>query len=70
MMWNYRIVDKGNGVFGLHEVYYDDQGVVSLMDEEPTVISETVEGLILTLQRMLNDAQTYKDQIIDLKTLK
>lgn len=47
MSWNYRIVqyEDGSG-FGLHEVYYDEQGHPTSMTQRPcSFFSEDVRGL-------------------------
>lgn len=33
MSWNFRIIKNINGSFGIHEVYYDDQGNVNCWSE-------------------------------------
>jgi len=47
MSWNYRIVEYEHGAgFGLHEVYYDDDGEPDAMSQHPAgFVGETVDEL-------------------------
>jgi hypothetical protein len=47
MTWNYRIVRyKNDGGFGLHEVYYDDEGQPWGMTKNPaSFVCDTSEGI-------------------------
>lgn len=56
MYWNHRVVDMseengGEPLFEIREVYYEDNGMPSGHCETP-VMSETMEGLAQTLDRM------------------
>jgi hypothetical protein len=54
--WNHRVVDMtaengGEPLFALREVFYNDDGV-PIGHGEPSVMSETMEGLAKLLDRM------------------
>lgn len=62
MAWNYRIVARLDGTFGLHEVYYaDDKKTEIAMTSTPvhfaTDTEEGPEGIIASLERALKDAK-------------
>ena len=58
MAWNHRIVKYLNGSgYGLHEVYYDEDGVEASMTVDPIEISaETPDELRDLLKLALDDA--------------
>jgi hypothetical protein len=60
MTWNHRVVKRtfNDEVFyGIHEVYYDDDGTINGCTMEPVAIQEeSVEDLEVTLTRMLQCA--------------
>ena len=60
MRWNYQIIhhddDDYNPYFGLHEIYYDDDGSMS-WTEEPTVVGDDTEEIISSLKMMLKEAE-------------
>ena len=68
MSWNYRVVryHSGDG-YGLHEVYYDNNGLEWGMTKEPAVFvcgpDEGVEGIRGSLMKAKLDAQ--KRPILD-----
>ena len=56
MHWNHRVVDltaenEGDPLFAIREVHYEDNGMPT-GHGEPFVMSETMEGLAETLDRM------------------
>ena len=59
-MWNHRVLvkeysdeDGKQFEFGIHEVYYDDDGVPNMCTEEPVaVVGESLAGLGQTLDWM------------------
>lgn len=54
MNWNHRVVDLTTGsdpLFEVREVFYNDDGV-PIGNGEPSVMSETMEGLAKVLDRM------------------
>lgn len=60
MTWNYRIIkhDDAEVYYGLHEVYYNDDGLVTMWTEKPVRISgDTAEEVLDDLLRMLKDIQ-------------
>ena len=61
--WNYRIIKKG-GVFGVYEVYYDNEGKVVCYTERP--VSPGGD----TLEEMKQDFKRYKkafkEEVIDM----
>ena len=64
MTWNYRIVkyhDPNQG-YGLHEVYYDQQGEPVTIGAAPAIfvtdMEDGPEGIVTNLKKALNDAQT------------
>lgn len=63
MTWNYRIVKHvtgGTEWFGIHEVYYDDDGKPRAMTEEPVRMdAETVDDLIHAIEHVLDDARNH-----------
>ena len=56
MHWNHRVVDltsenEGEPLFAIREVYYEDNGMPT-RHGEPSVMSETKEGLNWVLDQM------------------
>ena len=54
--WNHRVVDltaenEGDELFAIREVFYNDDGVPTGYIE-PSIVSETMEGLAKVLDRM------------------
>lgn len=68
-MWNYRII-KNKDIYGLYEVFYNDDKEICAHSEEPEVISESAEELLQTLRIMLNDAQKSYYDILDINKIK
>ena len=63
MTWNYRIVRYPTGdSYGLHEVFYGDDGEPTYMSEQPCGFvcgeDEGIEGIIDQLQNAIKDAKT------------
>jgi hypothetical protein len=59
MYWNYRVIQKENGV-DVHEVYYNKSGEICMMTENPVQLkSDTVEDLVIELNMILKDVQKY-----------
>jgi hypothetical protein len=53
MTWNYRIMNK-NGLLGVHGVYYDGDGNIQGMDQDPNAPqAETIDELRTVLELML-----------------
>lgn len=55
--WNNRVIEyivsDNEKCFGIHEVIYNDDGTISFWTTEAIgVVSETVDGLLETLDRM------------------
>jgi hypothetical protein len=55
-MWNYRIIKDGE-TYGLYEVFYNDDGEISLHSENPEVVGESVEDIKGSLELMLKDVK-------------
>ena len=58
-MWNYRIVrhrTKGVVWYGLHEVYYRENGKLWLWSDKPECVGDTVKDLVAGLAMQLRDA--------------
>lgn len=55
--WNHRVVQSKTGdyiSFGIHEVFYNDDGSIHAYTEEPiSVCNESLKELRETLERML-----------------
>jgi hypothetical protein len=58
MTWNFRIFrHKDKHVwYGLHEVFYNDQGVPETYATEPDAVGDTIDELIDSLVLMIRDA--------------
>jgi hypothetical protein len=56
MTWNYRIV-KANDGYGLHEIYYDENGIPNARTQEPILMGENQDDIVADLKMMLCDAQ-------------
>lgn len=65
MSWNYRVLkitedpdyldlDEPIVVYGIHEVYYDENNDIVSMSENPMVLSDNIEELKETLVKMIN----------------
>lgn len=57
MTWNHRVVRRGypNGehLYEIHEVYYDSEGKIEFMTEDPIdPVGDNLEELRVTLERM------------------
>jgi hypothetical protein len=61
MSWNYRIVKRCDGSYGLHEVFYDDASAPRAMTERPihfeTNAEEGPAGIVASLEMALKDAR-------------
>ena len=61
MTWNYRIIRRKNGSFGLHEVFYDEAGTPHSMTVDPVEFAADAEegeqGIIASLETALRDAR-------------
>lgn len=62
MSWNHRVcksvynheyLDEPETLFEIREVFYDENGDISAIAEEPDVIADSLEGLKWTLNKML-----------------
>lgn len=51
MSWNHRVVKKG-GTFGIHEVYYTDEGDISGVSQNPVGVmwNDDEKGLDILVQ--------------------
>jgi hypothetical protein len=61
MTWDYRLVKRtyrGEVLYGLHEVYYDDQGTPESITEDPVGVAEQSKGDIMTTLRHMERALT------------
>ncbi len=61
MTWNYRLVKRtwgGEVLYGIHEVYYDDQGEPESITGDPVGVSEESKGDIMTTLRYMEQALT------------
>lgn len=60
--WNYRIVRYANGGYGLHEVYYDESGMITARTENAIsfVVPEEdgPDPLIKSLEMALENAKS------------
>lgn len=52
MSWNYRVVKK-DGLYSIHDVYYDKHFDIVNIGRESPVVGEDIEDLKWTLQKML-----------------
>lgn len=74
-MWNYRVVRRaytspgGNGVvYGIYEAYYDDDGQINGLTENPQhVFGESLEELKRDHELM---TQAFNLPVVDYETLK
>lgn len=62
MSWNYRLTKEiithkylaePEILFGIREVFYDENGDISGFSEEPDIISDSIEGMKDILTKML-----------------
>ena len=58
-MWNYRIIKDGDD-YGLYEVFYNEEGEITLHSENPDVVGESVDDIIKSLELMLGDAKKHQ----------
>ena len=77
MSWSYRVVktvtkiplgdiDISYGIYGIHEVYYDENGdIVNISESLAHPISDDLEGLQWNLERMM---EACKKPVIDYNT--
>lgn len=65
--WNYRVVKKGE-LYGIHECYYNSDGVIELISEDATgVMAESRDGVKWCLRMMESN---WCLPVIDFDTLK
>ena len=74
MTWNYRLVKhddtppkskSGKYVYyGLHEVYYNDDGSIYMYAPDPDVVGDSIEEIRESLEMMLRDVERSKDDIL------
>ena len=73
-MWNYRIikreVDGQPDQYGLFEVFYNDDGEITAHADEAEVVGESSEDIIEYLNTMLEDANKYKDMVLEYGKIK
>ena len=68
MSWNYRVMHHKVGVqeyYGLHEVYYKEDGSVWLWTSEPQIIGDTIGDIGEILHMMLKDYKKSKDDVLE-----
>jgi hypothetical protein len=61
MTWNYRLVKRtyrGEVLYGIHEVYYDDQGAPESITGDPVGVAEQSKSDIMTTLRHMERALT------------
>ena len=61
MSWNYRLVKRTHNdevSYGIHEVYYDDQGNPESITKNPVAVAEESKGDIMTTLRHMERALT------------
>lgn len=55
--WNYRVLrtptSEGELAYGIHEVYYDEEGTITNWSDSMTPQSDTLEGLADDLNLMM-----------------
>lgn len=52
MSWNFRVV-KTDGLYSIHDVYYDENLEIMNIGRESPVVGENIEDLKWALQKML-----------------
>ena len=52
MSWNFRVV-KTDGLYSIHDVYYDENLEIMNVGRESPVVGEDIEELKWALQKML-----------------
>ena len=59
MTWNYRVVVK-RGFYGIHEVYYDEDGSIKAATENPVFIGSSSRSLseLITVYERMGEALT------------
>ena len=68
MTWNYRVVDHGDYGVAVHEVYYDDAGIITHWAPAPRRIeADTVDDIAEDLELML--AELRKRPVLDAKDM-
>lgn len=50
-MWNHRVIEK-NGMFGIHEVYYNEGKIVGITEEAIQIKEDDLESLEATILRI------------------
>ena len=59
MSWNYRLVKRINGSYGIHEVYYDDCGDANSMTMNPVCLSRFID------EEDDEDENTLKESLVE-----
>ena len=68
MSWNYRIMRHevdGEVWYGVHEVFYDEDGSVSWTTKPVFGPSETADDLIASAEMLLKDIKKYKESPLE-----
>ena len=76
MSWNHRVVRRfypnthmdDSMLYEIHEVYYNEDGTIEYLTEEPvSIMEETVDALRITIERL---AKCLEQPIIDYDTMR
>jgi hypothetical protein len=64
-MWNYRIIKNGDD-YGLHEVFYNEDGKISAHTLDAEVVCSSPEEIVKTLGLMLDDAEKSSTNVLEM----
>jgi len=61
MTWNYRIIhhNEDESYYGLHEVYYDENGAIDGWTEDALIVGDTKDEILETLAMMKSDIEKH-----------
>lgn len=56
MRWRYQLMQRGDDL-SVHEVYFDDSGIVAWTEDPTTFGGDTIEDVVWSLEAALKDIQ-------------
>ncbi len=66
--WNYRLLKHDEPTekevwYGLHEVYFEEDGEITTWTENPTIVGDSVEDVVREVRFILKDLMRFPEAI-------
>ncbi len=61
--WNYRVI-KHESFYGLHEVFYNDDGSIFTWTVEPTLVGDSINEIIEDIKQIMDDLKRFPEPLI------